>query len=126
MKTLLGLTLLFFFAFQGFPQGIIQGKVHNAQAQEMSYANVLLLNKPDSSMVKGVVSDESGNFIFTEIPKGEYYVEVHILGYAKTHSPVFSFLGTVKLKEQGIEKSDPKKNREGLPIDQIPFFIGGK
>jgi hypothetical protein len=115
--------LLFLFVSQGFTQGIIQGKVHDAQAKEMSFANVLLWNKPDSSMVKGVVSDESGNYIFTEIPKGEYYVEVHILGYAKTHSPVFSFLGTEKNNLATIILVQEDQNLEEVTVVATrPFF----
>ncbi|SMD42248.1 Outer membrane receptor proteins, mostly Fe transport [Aquiflexum balticum DSM 16537] len=123
MKTLTGVVLLFSFVSQGFTQGIIQGKVHDAQAKEMSFANVLLWNKPDSSMVKGVVSDESGNYIFTEIPKGEYYVEVHILGYAKTHSPVFSFLGTEKNNLATIILVQEDQNLEEVTVVATrPFF----
>jgi hypothetical protein len=123
MKTLTGVVLLFLFVSQGFTQGIIQGKVHDAQAKEMSFANVLLWNKPDSSMVKGVVSDESGNYIFTEIPKGEYYVEVHILGYAKTHSPVFSFLGTEKNNLATIILVQEDQNLEEVTVVATrPFF----
>jgi hypothetical protein len=123
MKTLISSVLLFFLVSQGFTQGIIQGKVHDAQAKEMSFANVLLWNKPDSAMVKGVVSDESGNYIFTEIPKGEYYVEVHILGYAKTHSPVFSFLGTEKNNLATIILVQEDQNLEEVTVVATrPFF----
>ncbi|MFD2202667.1 TonB-dependent receptor domain-containing protein [Shivajiella indica] len=123
MKTLIGVTLLFFISFLGFSQGIIQGKVQDSQAKDMSFANVLLWNKPDSLMVKGVISDESGNFIFTEIPKGEYYVEVHILGYAKTHSPVFSFLGTEKNNMATIILHQEDQNLEEVTVVATrPFF----
>jgi hypothetical protein len=123
MKTFLGLLFLLSIVPQGFSQGIIQGKVHDAQAKEMSFANVLLWNKPDSSMVKGVVSDESGNYIFSEIPKGEYFVEVHILGYAKTHSPVFSFLGTEKNNLPTIILVQEDQNLEEVTVVATrPFF----
>ncbi|RPA68638.1 hypothetical protein EF405_08640 [Cyclobacteriaceae bacterium YHN15] len=123
MKTFLGLLLLLSIVSQGFSQGIIQGKVHDAQAKEMSYANVLLWNKPDSSMVKGVISDESGNYIFSEIPKGEYFVEVHILGYAKTHSPVFSFLGTEKNNLPTLILVQEDQNLEEVTVVATrPFF----
>jgi hypothetical protein len=123
MKTFLGLLFLLSIVSQGFSQGIIQGKVHDAQAKEMSFANVLLWNKPDSSMVKGVVSDESGNYIFSEIPKGEYFVEVHILGYAKTHSPVFSFLGTEKNNLPTIILVQEDQNLEEVTVVATrPFF----
>jgi hypothetical protein len=123
MKTFLGLLLLLSIVSQGFSQGIIQGKVQDSQEKEMSFANVLLWNKPDSSMVKGVISDESGNYIFSEIPKGEYFVEVHILGYAKTHSPVFSFLGTEKNNLPTLILVQEDQNLEEVTVVATrPFF----
>ncbi|MDO9553493.1 TonB-dependent receptor family protein [Rhodonellum sp.] len=123
MKKLLLPVLFFLLISTAFSQGIIQGKVHDSQAKEMSFANVLLWNKPDSAMVKGVVSDESGSYIFTEIPKGEYYVEVHILGYAKTHSPVFSFLGTEKNNLATIILVQEDTNLEEVTVTATrPFF----
>jgi hypothetical protein len=123
MKRLLLPVLFFLLISTAFSQGIIQGKVHDSQAKEMSFANVLLWNKPDSAMVKGVVSDESGSYIFTEIPKGEYYVEVHILGYAKTHSPVFSFLGTEKNNLATIILVQEDQNLEEVTVVATrPFF----
>lgn len=123
MKILTVFIFLTFLITPGFSQGVIQGKVHDSQAKEMSFANVLLWNKPDSAMVKGVVSDESGNYIFLEIPKGEYYVEVHILGYAKSHSPVFSFLGTEKNNLATIILVQEDQNLEEVTVVATrPFF----
>ncbi|TVP51972.1 MAG: hypothetical protein EA341_04060 [Mongoliibacter sp.] len=123
MKRLLLPVLFFLLITTAFSQGIIQGKIQDSQSKEMSFANVLLWNKPDSAMVKGVVSDESGSYIFTEIPKGEYYVEVHILGYAKTHSPVFSFLGTEKNNLATIILVQEDQNLEEVTVNATrPFF----
>jgi len=123
MKSLLFPVLFSLLITTAFSQGIIQGKVHDSQAKEMSFANVLLWDKPDSSMVKGVVSDESGNYIFTDIPQGEYFVEVHILGYAKTYSPVFSFLGTEKNNLATIILVQEDQNLDEVTVVATrPFF----
>ncbi|MCL6259403.1 TonB-dependent receptor [Aquiflexum sp. TKW24L] len=123
MKTLIVSIFLSFLSTLGFSQGLIQGKVHDSRAKEMSFANVILWNKPDSSMVKGVISDESGNYIFKEIPKGEYYVEVHILGYAKTYTPAFSFSGTEKNNLEPIILVEADQNLEEVTVVATrPFF----
>ena len=123
MKSLLFPVLFSLLITTAFSQGIIQGKVHDSQAKEMSFANVLLWDKPDSAMVKGVVSDESGNYIFTDIPQGEYFVEVHILGYAKTYSPVFSFLGTEKNNLATIILVQEDQNLDEVTVVATrPFF----
>ncbi|ERM82008.1 hypothetical protein P872_07585 [Rhodonellum psychrophilum GCM71 = DSM 17998] len=123
MKTLILPVLFSLLITTAFSQGIIQGKVHDSQAKEMSFANVLLWNKPDSAMVKGVVSDESGSYIFTEIPKGEYYVEVYNLGYTKSSTPVFSFSGTGKNNLATIILVQEDTNLEEVTVTATrPFF----
>ncbi len=116
----------------GISQGVIQGKVHDSRAKEMPFANVLLWNMPDSSMVKGVISDESGNYIFTEIPKGEYYIEVNILGYAKTFSPVFRFSGAEKNnlapiimveEDQNLDEVTVNANRSFFELEQGKMVV---
>jgi len=123
MKTLLLSGLFSFLITTSFSQGIIQGKVQDSQAKEISFANVLLWNKPDSSMMKGAISDESGNYIFSEIPKGEYYVEVHNLGYAKSYTTVFNFSGTGKNNLATIILVQEDTNLEEVTVTATrPFF----
>ncbi|WP_194775260.1 TonB-dependent receptor family protein [Pararhodonellum marinum] len=123
MKALIGLILLSICGIPAFSQGVIQGKIYDSQSEEVSFANVLLWNIPDSSMVKGVISDESGYFVFTEIPKGKYYVEVFMLGYAKTYSPVFGFLGTEKNNLAPITLIEAEQNLEEVTVVATrPFF----
>jgi hypothetical protein len=98
MKNLILQILLFVLVTSAFAQGIIQGKVTNLQSNEVPYANVLLRNLPDSTLIKGAITDESGVFSFSNIPKGEYFIETSFLGYTKAYSPLFNF--------SGIEKHD--------------------
>ncbi|WP_373493888.1 TonB-dependent receptor domain-containing protein [Aquiflexum sp.] len=123
MKPLVFSILLSILVNPSFSQGVIQGKVHDSRAKEISFANVLLRNKPDSSVVNGVISDESGNYIFTEIPKGEYYVEVFILGYAKTYTPVFSFLGTEKNNLAPIILVEEDQNLDEVTVNANKSFF---
>jgi hypothetical protein len=123
MKTFILLIFLSILITPSFSQGVIQGKVQDSGAKKISFANVLLWNKPDSSMMKGVVSDESGNYIFREIPKGEYYVEVNILGYGKTYSPAFNFLGTEKNELAPLILVEEDHNLEEVTVEATrPFF----
>lgn len=106
-----------------FSQGMIHGKVYDSQKKGISYANVLLRNEPDSSMIKGAISDESGSYVFTDIPKGEYFVEVTIIGYAKGYSPVFSFSGTEKSELTAILLDEEDQNLEEVTVTATrPFF----
>ncbi|WP_162419280.1 TonB-dependent receptor domain-containing protein [Cyclobacterium roseum] len=118
------ITLLYcLLASSVFSQGMIQGKVLDSQAKGLSYANVLLRNEPDSSLIKGAISDESGNYVFTDIPKGQYFVEVTILGYAKSFSPVFPFLGTEKNELAAILLKEEDQNLDEVTVTATrPLF----
>lgn len=123
MKILFMLVLLSSLATSVFSQGVIQGKVHDIHAKGISYANVLLRSQGDSILVKGAITDESGGYIFAEIPKGEYFVEIIMLGYAKGYSPVFSFLGTRKSELTPISLLEDAKNLDEVTVSASrPFF----
>ncbi len=109
-------TSVFFILFGSsvFSQGMIQGKVHDTQAKGISYANILLRSPSDSVLIKGAISDESGNFVFAEIPKGEYFVETFFLGYAKSYTAVFSFSGT-----ENVGLADITLNEEIENLDEV-------
>ena len=123
MKILLLLTILTFLATSLFAQGIIQGKVNDLQAQGISYANVLLKSESDSSMVKGAIADESGGYVFEEIPKGKYFVEIIMMGYSNAYSPVFSFLGSGKRIVDPIALEESAENLQEVTVSaDRPFF----
>jgi len=86
MKTfLLGVFLCF--SINGFSQ--IQGAVKDFQNQPVSFANVLLLNEADSSVVSGVMASEEGTFVFTEFKPGKYILGVSLIGYKPAWSKPF-------------------------------------
>ncbi|MCS4435168.1 TonB-dependent receptor domain-containing protein [Aquiflexum gelatinilyticum] len=123
MKVFLIMIVMFFFVSAGFSQGIIMGKVHDTQSKGIAFANVLLKSVPDSLLVKGIISDETGNFIFSEIPKGEYFVEVFIMGYSKSYTPGFNFSGTEKNELEGITVVEEAQNLEEVTVNATrPFF----
>ncbi|MEB2780041.1 TonB-dependent receptor family protein [Algoriphagus sp. C2-6-M1] len=123
MRIFFLLCLFFLSVAHVFPQGLIQGKVHDNQAKGISYANVLLRSPTDSVLIKGAISDESGNFVFAEIPKGEYFVETFFLGYAKSYTPFFSFLGTETIGLDAITLIEEAKNLDEVTVNATkPLF----
>lgn len=77
----------------------IYGKVSDVDSNGIAYASVVLLNEPDSFLVKGAVADESGHFVFTAVPIGTYRVQPSMVGYLKPHplSITISAAGDVRL-----------------------------
>ncbi len=63
-------------------QARIRGLVIDGTTNEaLEYANVLLYQSPDSSMVNGVVTGADGSFQLSAIPSGTYYLQVQFIGY---------------------------------------------
>ena len=81
------------FAFTGMAQTIVtgvSGSVVDAKDAPIEFANIVLMNHQDSSIVKMDVSDMDGKFTINEIPYGDYFLEISYVGYTTFGSPVFS------------------------------------
>ncbi|MFP4096142.1 MAG: TonB-dependent receptor domain-containing protein [Cyclobacteriaceae bacterium] len=60
----------------------IQGSVLDESNNEpLEYANVLLFQPSDSSLVNGIVTNADGSFLMTDIPAGTYYLQIQFIGY---------------------------------------------
>ena len=81
----------------------ISGKVVDEQNTPIEFANVVLLQKADSSFVAGTVTDSLGGFSI-QTKQGEYLLKVSFLSYQTKFVDVNSVnLGTITLSED--EKS---------------------
>ncbi|MEM8525004.1 MAG: TonB-dependent receptor [Bacteroidota bacterium] len=59
---------------------MIKGKVQDAEAQPLAYANVVLYNAVDSSVLKLELSDEEGKYQFSQLEANNYYIQVSFVG----------------------------------------------
>lgn len=62
-------------------QSSLSGEIKDNQGEALAFANVLLLEPRDSSLFKGVVSDEDGKFAFDQLPSQTFLLEVRMLGF---------------------------------------------
>jgi hypothetical protein len=88
LKSKLFIFVLSCAAHCAFGQVSIKGIVAD-QTESIPAATVLLLHA-DSSLVKGIVTDQHGEFIFQNISPGRYFISPSMMGYAK--SPLISVL----------------------------------
>ncbi len=66
--------------------GTIKGAIQDSLTNGgIEYATVGLYRLPDSSLVSGTVTDQSGSFSFKGISYGSYYLEAGFIGYTKKH-----------------------------------------
>jgi len=74
----------------GFAQNSIKGKVQSTDGQPLPFANVLLLNVKDSSLVKGAVANDVGMYAFEQLKPNRYLITATTVGYRTTYSSPFA------------------------------------
>ena len=87
------LCLLFVFVFSPTKaQNSIRGKITDNLNSPLSFANIILLQKGNETFIKGVVSDDKGNYLFEDIENGTYQLEVSVLGFETKKTEEFELL----------------------------------
>lgn len=61
-------------------ESVLSGVVFDSQDAPLAYATVALLSAGDSTLIKGTYSDESGKYIFNQLPAGEYLIKYAFIG----------------------------------------------
>lgn len=59
----------------------IEGTVTDPQEIPLPYVNVILLEAASQQVYKGMATDESGEFVFEQIPGGDYLLRASFVGY---------------------------------------------
>lgn len=62
------------------PQPNLHGKIVDPQNTGMGYVNILLLEPSDSSLVRGTLTDEQGDFSFFAVEPGSYLLMASMVG----------------------------------------------
>lgn len=76
---------------QGQSKARISGFIkENNTETTVGFANVLLLQKSDSTFLKGVMADGNGVFVFENIQAGTYLLKISFIGYQKFFSSPFN------------------------------------
>lgn len=62
-------------------QAKITGKLLDEKQSAISFATLSLLNRTDSNLVKGTISNEQGDFIFENINVDKYIIKIEAVGF---------------------------------------------
>lgn len=89
----------------------INGSILDANNNAVPFATIALKNSSDSSLYKGDISDENGEFVFQHLKPSKYYIEIKITGYKTliqsgvdiNDSSQVVELGQLKLVQQSTE-----------------------
>lgn len=97
MKLNLLQMLLFFFSVTSSFSQTIEGTITEENNNSLEFANVVLYNTISNELVTGVISNEKGYYLFEDVVKGTYYIEVSTLGFETKKSEIFELLNTKKI-----------------------------
>jgi len=106
MKLTILLAFLFFISFNFcYAQHTIHGQITDEQDQSLPFANIILHKKGKLSTIKGVITNDEGKYLFENIIKGTYYIEVSMLGFETKKSEEFELSGDKSMNFQLKEES---------------------
>ncbi len=64
--------------------GLVKGSIKDSTTTGgIEYATVGLYRQNDSTLVNGIVTNPSGEFVLKGIPNGQFYLDVNFIGYLK-------------------------------------------
>lgn len=75
----------------------ISGIIKENNNRPLEFANVVLYNAISKEVVTGVISDEKGVYMFSDVLKGRYYIEVSTLGFKTKKSEAFELVDHKKI-----------------------------
>jgi hypothetical protein len=113
--TTLGITLMvsFLSVAQTPPSGKVSGRVLDEKQEAFPFVNILLLNVKDSTLYKGVQSDENGRYSFEQVAANNYLILVSTVGYSKKYSPAF------EVQDKSIQQSDIELTLELNELNEV-------
>ncbi len=107
--------------------GKVSGSVINNEGKATAYATVTLRQATDSSLVKGAITDDHGEYKFAHIPYGRYFVTVTVLGMTTVNSEPFDLQdGHVIEKLPQITLYPNSKLLKGVQVSATKPFIQHK
>jgi hypothetical protein len=88
----------------------LSGKISDEKHHPAAYATVSLLQK-DSSLVKNVLSDTAGIYLFHDTEPGNYLLRVSLMGYQSFYSQPFELTPSMPLEKLPLIILVPESNQ---------------
>ena len=105
--------------------GNLSGKLQDAQGAPIAFANVLLLQAADSSMISGTVADAEGKFIMASPVAGAYFLKFTVIGYEPLSTEAFRVSGSGFSRDFGtFHLQEEVKSLEAVVVEALhPIII---
>ena len=100
-------------------QAKISGIVLNKQNQPLDDASVLLLNAKDSSLVKGTISSKKGEYSFSKISPGTYFIASSFVNYKQSYSDsIFISGATQDINVSSLKLTENENTLEKVTVEK--------
>lgn len=104
----------------------ISGKIIDSTQSPVPFATIALLNAADSSIVKGNIADENGNFIIQPINSGHYLLQITAVGFNPKYTNSILIESTSAVDLSAITLSSQGINLNGVSVSAIKRTIDYK
>ncbi|WP_320019739.1 outer membrane beta-barrel protein [Labilibaculum manganireducens] len=132
MKFFIAIALLLLSNTLLFGQIKLNSKVISEDSSPLFGASVVIMNTADSTIIRGTITDEKGEFIFNDIKKTDFLIYVSYIGYKtkmiasalwlKSMKPIVLIESDNKLKEVTVTKA---RNVVRIEENKIVFNTQG-
>jgi hypothetical protein len=93
--------------------GKVTGQIIDEEGTPLEYANILILNAADSTLYKGGLSEEEGNYIFDRLTDGSYLIHSTMIGFGNAYSDVFKITNSNTIEIPTLQLTN------GIEIEQV-------
>lgn len=109
-----GIIVLCFVSATSYSQCALGGKVLDSLKAPVPFITVSLLNYPDSSLYKGMITSENGDYCFGQIKKGSFLLKYSGVGYADYYSALVNYDSS-----SAINLPDVMLGKSGHSLDEV-------
>lgn len=114
--------ILFFAVVSKISYGQLSGKLETITHDPVPFANVLLLSTIDSVLIKGTLTNETGEYSIEGIPTGEYFLRFTAVGFTTYNTSRFSFPSENEVSTTYIMNEDSKQLDEVVVRGERPLY----
>lgn len=114
----------FFLAAGVYGQNKVTGKILTRDGKGIPSANVYLLNPGDSSLVKGCMANEAGEYQMEGIDPGKYFLKYTAVGFRAYNSPLFELASQPGSKSFGAQvmEGNAQQLNEVVVVAEKPLY----
>ncbi len=102
--------------------GSVKGRIVDRKRQPVEFATAALLRANDKSLVKGSVSNRSGEFVIEKVVPGTYIVTVTMLGYNKAETEKFEVGSNAKVERTIVLNESTLQLKETTVVAKRKFI----